>query len=261
MCWLQCSSLSIRWDFSASEAAMIEVVKDLNGELAIPDNFSRTVQSYDPNKPQPHVNPRRHSNPQTTELCALLSLTDLCAKAAHPSEGSGRAAPGEEEEQWEDGQSVGSADEQSEYPSDTSGMSRSFNPDEITIEDEWDEEPGEQEMQELEVTSGPKAAVEFQAHRPMVLPKPISDASPSHVSHPSELAPPFLSTPTTAQCQQCDDEVEDPASVTRILKRTSEGAGDTSGTVVTPRIKRRNQVIYSVVDDEDDEDQEAGHGV
>lgn len=231
---------------------MIEVVKDLNGELAIPDNFTRTVRSYDPNKPQPHANPRCHTNPQTTELCARLGLTDLCAKAAQLSEGSGRAAPGEEEE-WEDGQSMGSADEQSEYPSDTSGMSRSFNPDEITIEDEWDEELGEQEVQELEVISKVKAAVEVQTHRPMVLPKPISDVSPSHLSHLSDLAPTSHSTPTTAQSQQCNDEVDDPASVTQMLKRTSDEAGDSSGRGVTPRLKRRNQVIYSAVDDDDEE--------
>lgn len=256
-----CSSSSIRWDFSASEAAMIEVVKDLNGELAIPDNFSRTVQAYDPNKPQPHANPRCHTNPQTTELCTLLGLTDLCAKAAHLSGGSGRA--GEEEEEWEDGQSMGSADEQSEYQSNTSGMSRSFNPDEITIEDEWDEEPGEQEIKELEVISEAKAAVEFQTPRPMVLPKPKLDVSPSHLTHPRELAAPSHSAPPTAQSQQCDedeDEDEDPAAVTRMLKRTSEEAKDTSGRGVTPTIKRRNQVIYSVVDDEDEDDEDEVSG-
>ncbi|CAF95984.1 unnamed protein product, partial [Tetraodon nigroviridis] len=137
------NGLHERWDFSASEAALVEVVKDLRGELAIPDNFSRTAPAYDPSRPQPHAKPRRQANPQTTELCALLGLTDLCAQAAQLSEGSGRAAPGEqqEEEEWEDGQSLGSADEPSEYPNDTSGMSRPINPDEITIEDEWDEEP------------------------------------------------------------------------------------------------------------------------
>lgn len=241
---------------------MIEVVKDLNGELAIPDNFSRTVQAYNPNKPQPYAKPRRHTNPQTTELCALLGLTDLCAKAAQLSEGSGRAAPGEQEEkeEWEDGQSTGSADEPSEYPSDTSGIkSRSINPDEITIEDEWEEEPGEQEAEELEGIPEVKPAGEVQTPRkaPMVLPQPKSGGSPSHLSHLRELTPPSHSTPTIAQSQQCDDEDEDSAAVTRMLKRTSEEAGDSSGKVIPPRIKRRNQVIYTVMDGEDDEE-EAG---
>lgn len=255
-----CSSASIRWDFSASEAAIIEVVKDLKGELAIPDNFSRTVQAYNPNKPQPYANPRCHTNPQTTELCALLGLTDLCAKAAQLSEGSGRAAPGEqeEEEEWEDGQSIGSADEPSEYPSDTSGMSRSINPDEITIEDEWDEDPGEQDIEELDGIPEVQTAGEVHTPRPMVLPKPKSDVSPSHLSDLMKLAPPSHSTPTIAQSQQCDDEDEDSAAVTRMLKRTSEEAGDSSGRVILPRIKRRNQEIYSVMDGEDDEEESGG---
>lgn len=246
---LCCSSSSIRWDFSASEAAMIEVVKDLKGELAIPDNFSRTVQAYNPNKPQPYANPRCHTNPQTTELCSLLGLTDLCSKAAQLSE---------EVEEWEDEQSIGSADKPSEYPSDTSGMSRSINPDEITIEDEWDEEPGEQGIEDLEGIPEVRTAGEVQTPCRMVLPKPKSDISPSHLSHLMEIAPPSHSTPTIAQSQQCDDEEEDSAAVTRMLKRTSEEAGDSSGRGIPPRIKRRNQVIYRVVDGEDDEEESGG---
>lgn len=238
---------------------MVEVVKDLKGELAIPDNFSRTVQAYNPNKPQPYANPRCHANPQTTQLCALLGLTDLCAKAAQLSEGSGRAAgEPEEEEEWEDGQSVGSTDEPSENASATSGMPRSINPDEITIEDEWDEEPEEQQMEELEGIPEVRTAGEVQTHRPMLLPKPKSDVCPSPLAHLMELAPPSHSTPTIVQSQQCDDEVEDSAAVTRMLKRTSEEAGDAGGRSIPPRIKRRNQVIYSVMDGEDDEEESGG---
>lgn len=230
---------------------MIEVVKDLKGELAIPNNFSRTVQAYNPNKPQPYANPRYHGNPQTTELCALLGLTDLCAKAAQLSEQEG-------EEQWEDEQSVESADEPSEYPSENSGMSRSINPDEIIIEDEWDEEPGEQEIKELEGVPEVQTAGEVQTPRPMVLPKPKLDVTPSNLSLLMELDPHSHSTPTIAQNQQCDDEDEDSAAITRMLKRTSEEAGGSRGRGIPPRIKRRNQVIYSVPDGEDDETESGG---
>lgn len=233
---------------------MIEVVKDLKGELAIPDNFSQTVQAYNPSKPQPSANPRCHSNPQTTELCALLGLTDLCAKVAQLNEGSGRAAPGEEEE-WMDGQSIGSADEQSGYLNNNSGMSRSINPDEITIEDEWDDEPEEQEIEAREGIPEVQTSGEGQTPRPMVLPKPKMDVSPSHLSHRMELAPPSHCTPTIAQSQQCDGEDEDSAAFTRMLKRNSEEAGDSSGRGIPPRIKRRNQVIYMVRDGEDDEEE------
>lgn len=230
---------------------MMEVVKDLKGELAIPNNFSRTVQAYNPNKPQPYANPRCHSNPQTTELCALLGLTDLCAKAAQLSKQA-------EEEEWEDGQSVESADEPSEYLSENSGMSRSINPDEITIEDEWDEEPGEQEIKELEGVPEVQTAGEVHTPRPMVLPKPKSDVSPSDLSQLMELDPHSHSTPTIAQSQRCDSEDEDSAAITRMLKRTSEEAGDSSGRAIPPRIKRRNQVIYSATDGEDDEAESGG---
>lgn len=232
---------------------MIEVVKDLKGELAIPNNFSRTVQAYNPNKPQRYANPRCHSNPQTTELCALLGLTDLCAKAAQLSEQEG-------EEQWEDEHSVESADEPSEYPSENSGMSRSINPDEIIIEDEWDEEPGEQEIKELEGVPEAQTAGEVQTPRPMVLPKPKLDVTPSNLSLLMELDPHCHSTPTIAQSHQCDDEDEDEdsAAITRMLKRTSEEAGDSGGRGIPPRIKRRNQVIYSVPDGEDDETESGG---
>lgn len=229
---------------------MIEVVKALNGELAIPDNFRQTVQAYNPDKPQPHANPRCHNNHQTTELCALLGLTDL-TKAAQLSEGSGRAAHGEEE--WEDG---GSADEQSEYPSDTSGMMRSFNPDEITIEDEWDEEPEEQEIKEVESIPEARTAGEVQTPRPMILPKPKSDVSESPLSPLMDRDPPSHSTPTIPWSQQCEDE--DAGAVMRMLKRTGEKEADSRGTAGTPRIKRRNQVIYSAVEGEDDQDEVSG---
>lgn len=224
---------------------MIEVVKDLKGELAIPKNFSRTVQAYNPNKPQPYANPRCHSNPQTTELCALLDLTDLCAKAAQLSEQEG-------EEQWEESMT----DEPSEYPSENSGMSRSINPDEIIIEDEWDEEPGEQEIKELEGVPEVQTAGEVQTPRLMVLPKPKLDVTPSNLSLLMELDPQSHSTPTIAQSQQCDDE--DSAAITQMLKRTSEEAGDSGGRGIPPRIKRRNQLIYSVPDGEDDETESGG---
>lgn len=249
---------------------MIQVVEDLSGELAIPDNFSRTVPPYDPNKPQPHATPSCNTNPQTTELCAMLGLTDIYAQAAHGSNGSGKvqgSTGGEEEEEEEDGQSVGSADEPSEYPSDTSGLSSSLNPDEITIEDEWDEEEGEQDKEEVEG----KAAVKGdelsdlpvgEIHTPsrMVLPKPKSDASPSHLSYPMNFPPPSHSTPAVARCQaaaekegHCEGDDED-ATAVRILKRGSDETGEPGSRGTTPRIKRRNQVIYMTVEGDENED-------
>lgn len=251
---------------------MVQVVEDLSGELAIPDNFSRTVLPYDPNRPQPHVTPSCNTNPQTTELCAMLGLTDIYAQASQEGDRSRRVqgSTGGEVEEDDDGQSVGSADEPSEYPSDTSGLSSSFNPDEITIEDEWDEEEGEQDQEEVETKSKAKAVKENELsdapvgeiHTPsrMVLPKPKSDASPSHLSHIINLPPPSHSTPAIVRCPSaaeeeghCESDGED-ATAVRILKRTSKETGDTGSRGTTPRIKRRNQVIYTTVEDDDNED-------
>ncbi|KAK6309996.1 hypothetical protein J4Q44_G00198770 [Coregonus suidteri] len=130
----QNNGLHTRWDFSASEAAMMEAVGELGGELSIPDNFSLTVPAYDPAWPQPNAHPSYSTNPQTTKLCATLGLTDIYAQVG------GQMDTGAPELEDDD---VQSGDEPSEYPSDTSGLSSS-NPDEITIEEEWDEEEGEE---------------------------------------------------------------------------------------------------------------------
>ncbi|XP_072253605.1 lariat debranching enzyme [Leuresthes tenuis] len=247
------NGLHERWDFSASEAAMMQVVEDLSGELNIPDNFSRTVASYDPNNPQPRSTPSYSTNPQTTELCAKLGLADIYAQAGQGRDELRRlqSGAGGEEDDGEDG-SVGSADEPSECHTDTSGLSSSFNPDEITLEDEWEE------VEEGEPIAAQKAE-DAEIHTPsgMVLPEPKVNVSPAHLPHRMNLPPPCHSTPRptlpshlaqsdAAEEGQCGED--DPAAA-RILKRSSnEGAGSRGP---TPRIKRRNQVIYTAAEDED----------
>ncbi|XP_031729282.1 lariat debranching enzyme [Anarrhichthys ocellatus] len=252
------NGLHERWDFTPSEAAMMQVVKDLGGDLAVPDNFSRTVQPYDPNKPQPHATPSCNTNPQTTELCATLGLTDLYA---HVGQGGGdlsriQGSTGGGDDGGE------SADEPSEYPTDTSGLLSSYNPDEITIEDEWEEEEGKEEG-----GCNPPSAVKGanlsdvpvgEVHPPgrMVLPAPKSDTSPTDLSPLMNLPPPSHSTPAVApassgaeteeHCEEDDDEAS------RTLKRTSDEAEAPGSKGTTPRIKRRNQVIYTTVEDDDE---------
>ncbi|GAA6231725.1 lariat debranching enzyme [Lates japonicus] len=263
------NGLHERWDFRASEAAMMQVVEDLSGELAIPDNFSRTVPPFDPNKPHPHAAPSYNTNPQTTELCATLGLTDIYAQAGQGGDELGRVqgSTGGEEDDDEDGNSVGSVDEPSEYPTDTSGLSSSFNPDEITIEDEWEEEEEEEEGKEEEeskaAVTGDKLPVgEILTPSRMVLPEPKSDVSPTHLPHLMNLPPPSHSTPAAAAVRPlsgaereglCEGGDEDPTAA-RILKRTSDETGDPGSRGTTPRIKRRNQVIYTTVEDEECED-------
>ncbi|XP_029385809.1 lariat debranching enzyme [Echeneis naucrates] len=260
------NGLHERWDFRASEAAMMQVVEDFSGELAIPDNFSRTVPAYDPSRPQPHATPSCNANPQTTELCATLGLTDIYAQV-----GQGRdelrtvqGSTGGEEDDDEDGNSVGSADEPTEYPTDTSGLSSSFNPDEITIEDEWEEgEEGKEEAEVKEEKLSDVPAGEIYTPSRMVLPEPKSVVSPTRLSHLLNLPPPVHSTPAAAAAACTHQEAEqeglceggdDDASAARILKRTSDETGDPGSRGSTPRIKRRNQIIYTAVEDEECED-------
>ncbi|XP_054642572.1 lariat debranching enzyme isoform X2 [Dunckerocampus dactyliophorus] len=234
------NGLHERWDFSVSEEAMMKVVEELSGELAIPDNFSHTVSAYDPGNPQPHSAPSYNANPQTTELCSTLGLTDIYIQVGQGDD-MREAHGGEEEDDCPED------DEPSQYPTDTSGMSSSFNPDEITIEDEWEEE--------LESGSDPKLPGGDVAYTPrMVLPPPKLEASPIPMSPLMDLSPHCHSTPETTRPSsglELDKESEDadPAG-TRAPKRTSVEAGGNGSGTATPRIKRRNQIIYATAEDE-----------
>ncbi|XP_068602854.1 lariat debranching enzyme [Brachionichthys hirsutus] len=252
------NGLHERWDFSASEVAMMQVVEDLRGELAIPENFSQTVPPFDPNKPQPHTTPSCSTNPQTTELCAILGLTDIYAQAGQGGGELDRVqdGTGREEDIDEDEQSVGSWDEPSKYPSDISGLLNSFNPDEITIEDEWEEEEMDEEKLDLkepmkgdQSSDASASAIHTPGH--MILPEPRLDGS-----HLMNLPPPLHSTPSAAQSrspgemERCEEE----ETAARILKRTSDGSGDPNNGPTNSRIKRRNLLIYAAVENDEGED-------
>uniref|UniRef100_A0A673AUF6 Lariat debranching enzyme C-terminal domain-containing protein n=1 Tax=Sphaeramia orbicularis TaxID=375764 RepID=A0A673AUF6_9TELE len=250
------NGLHERWDFTASEEDMMQVIEDLSGELAIPDNFSQTVPAYDPAKPQPHTSPSCNTNPQTTELCATLGLTDIYAQVGqggdelNRSQGSTRGEVGNDDD--EDGHSVGSVDEPSEYPTDTSGLSNSYNPDEITIEDEWEEEEGEEVKSEVQNRSDSK-----EGNKPSDLP---SKTSPTHLSYLMDLPPPSHSTPAPTHSpsgperEGLGEGSNDEVSPVRILKRTSDETGNAGSRGKAPMIKRRNQLIYTAVDDDENED-------
>ncbi|XP_061698639.1 lariat debranching enzyme [Syngnathoides biaculeatus] len=232
------NGLHQRWDFTVSEEALMKVVEQLSGELAIPENFSRTVPPYNPSSPQYHAAPSYHANPQTTELCATLGLTDLYTQVGQASNMSGvQDGPGEEED-------TQSGDEPSQYTTDISATSNSFNPDEITIEDEWEEEDIEEEPKSSADPKLPRGDIHTPCH--LVLPPPKLEASPIAMSPLLDLPPPCQSTPAVPNLSPSDLEE-------RFLKRTSDEAGDTGSRTTTPRIKRRNQIIYATVDDDCDE--------
>lgn len=239
----------------------MQVMEDLSGDLAIPDNFSPTVPSYDPNKPHPQATPSYNTNPQTTELCAKLGLTDLYTQVGQGRDEVGRtqgSTGGEEEEDDEDGASVGSADEPSEYPTDTSGLSSSFNPDEITIEDEWEEEEEEEELKSEAKEDELSDVKAGEIHTPsrLVLPEPKCGVSPT-LPDLMNLPLPSHSTPAAAHAQSRLERAalnDEEVTAARILKRTSNESGSAGSKGPTPRIKRRNQVIYTAVEDDECQD-------
>ncbi|KAG7254403.1 hypothetical protein CRUP_027443 [Coryphaenoides rupestris] len=252
----QNNGLHLRWNFSASEAEMTAVVDELSGELTVPDNFSRTVLAYDPANPRPRTPPSHGANPQTTELCATLGLTDLYARRVSEPEGApGTAAGGDDE------------DEPSEYPTDVSGLSNSCNPDEITIEDEWEEEEdgdGEGVDEKRHPERDAAAAAEpspgsppagARPSGPAVPPEPGSgDSSACRVSlRPLNLPPPSHLARPGGDAGPADGEEEEALPPTvRIPKRTSdEREAAPAGTGGTPRIKRRNQEIYAAPEEDD----------
>ncbi|XP_037542542.1 lariat debranching enzyme [Nematolebias whitei] len=229
------NGLHERWDFSASEGDIMQAVEDFSGELCIPDNFSRTVPTYDPKNPRPHSAPSCNTNPQTTEFCAKLGLTDIYAQA-----GQGRGEPcraqsstwGKEEEEDEN------VDEPSEYPSDTSALSSSFNPDQITIEDEWEEE----EEDEAKPTERADTIPDLHTPSRLILPEPKSGLLSSPDSHLMDLPPPSHSTPKAAPPQEEQDNRDDESPAACILKRNIKSEPSSRDT--TPKIKRRNQDLY-----------------
>ncbi|KAJ8396317.1 hypothetical protein AAFF_G00018940 [Aldrovandia affinis] len=233
----QDNGLHPKWDFSASEAAMLEVMGDMGGELRIPENFCLTVPAYVPSRPQPQLAPTYATNAQTTELCATLGLTDIYARAGQlkgaGEEGRGRAASEEEEE--EENQSTGSGEEPSEYPTDTSGLSSSYNPDEITIEDEWEEEEGGDGASK----GAPGASLSADA----VVPEGGGGGGgrAETLTALRETCPP-VACPAGEGCPL----------LVRIPKRTSGEGGADSSTGNTPKIKRRNQTIYTAEDDDEE---------
>lgn len=231
---------------------MIQVLEDLGGSLSIPENFSATVTPYDPSKPQPHAPPSCSTNPQTTELCAVLGLTDIYAKSAQSQEQLRRPGTRGDVRDEADGdddddgrQSVGSGEEPSEYLSDISALSSSLNPDEISIECEWDQN---EEDQDEDAQVPPSAGKDERlckgansAQGPLVLPAPKYNTSTP------EAAVPVSRSPAESE-EPCEEEEDD--SPLRNLKRASQETVAPASSGATLRIKRRNQGIYTTEDDE-----------
>lgn len=220
---------------------MKDVMEKLNHDPKIPCNFSMTAACYDPSKPQTQVRLVHRINPQTTEFCAQLGITDLNVMIQKAKEE--HRVCGEYDQQADLG-TDDSEEDRSEYNTDTSALS-SINPDEITL-DEEDEEA-------------------VSAHSDMNTPsvEPSSDQA-------SDLSTSFsdIRNLPSSMFVSSDDASRSPASEEGKAGETAE-CGDEKDLAGFPvkrlsnehepeqrkKIKRRNQAIYAAVEDEDASDE------
>lgn len=102
---------SERWTYSPSSDKMNSVCDLLSGDLNIPSNFVITAPSYDPSRRRATGSgPKAYLNPQTERFCKALNLTDPLAKLLNVS-------------------------------SDKTPLNKSFDPNEIELSDDSDDEP------------------------------------------------------------------------------------------------------------------------
>ncbi|XP_040295596.1 lariat debranching enzyme [Bufo bufo] len=223
------NGLHSRWDYSATEQTKQEVLEDQGNDLSIPLNFCVTLPSYNPNNPQ-HKRVASHVvNPQTTEFCAHFGLIDINAKVRRNDDG-GEFDTAEDNEV----DSSGSVEDPSEYSTDTSILSSSINPDEITLEDDEDEDLSVQSV-EPSPEHTPDLSVNFSNIR--VVPDSMAVSSDDAMDSTNDEM-------ERSESSQTEGEGKNPE---RQLKRLSDENG--RGSI---KIKRRNQAIYTAKDEDDE---------
>ncbi|XP_004712150.1 lariat debranching enzyme [Echinops telfairi] len=234
------NGLHTRWDYSATEETMKEVLEKLNHDLRVPCNFSVTVACYDPSKPQNQMQLVHTINPQTTEFCAQLGLTDINVRLQKASEEPHLRDESEEQEDVESSDSG----EPSEYNTDTSALS-SINPDEIMLGEEDEEE------EEDSITSA------------------RSDMNTPSVEPSSDQTSDFSASFSDVRILPSSMIVSDDTLGSPIAREGTPGEPEESGSgkdltgvplkrlsdehepELRKKIKRRNQAIYAAVDDDD----------
>lgn len=233
------NGLHTRWDYSATEEAMNKVLEILNHDLKVPCNFSITAACYDPSRPQTQMQLVHRINPQTTEFCAQLGITDMNVRLQKAKEEHHLC--GEFEEQ-DDMESNDSGEDRSEYNTDTSALS-SINPDEIMLDEEEEDEDSivstHSDMNTPSVEPSSDQASDFSASFSDVRILPGSMV----VSSDDTLGSSDGREGKLGEALESGDgnDLELP------LKRLS----DEHEPEQRKKIKRRNQAIYAAVDDDD----------
>lgn len=218
---------------------MKEVLEKLNHDLKVPCNFSITAACYDPSKPHTQVQLVHRINPQTTEFCAQLGITDINVRLQKAKEEHHLC--GEYEEQ-DDVESADSGEDRSEYNTDTSALS-SINPDEIMLDEEDEDSIVNADSNVTTPPAEPSSdqASDFSASFSdvRILPGSMVVSSDDTLGSP---AGGEGKLDRAVESEDSKDLTEEP------LKRLS----DEHEPAQRKKIKRRNQAIYSAAGDDDE---------
>ncbi|KAM8933989.1 lariat debranching enzyme [Pelodytes ibericus] len=221
------NGLHAKWDFSTTEKARKEVLNDLGQDLQIPLNFGITTACYDPNNPQYKRIASHIINPQTTEFCARLGLTDINAMIREDKGGDMDAT------EENDVDSAGSLEDPGEYSTDVSVLSSSVNPDEITLEEE-DEVEEDVSVQSLEPSPEHNNDLATNFSNIRVLPDSMAVSSDEAMDSTNDELDRSESSQTEEEGKYAD----------KPLKRFSDGCGSV-------KLKRRNLAIYTANDEDE----------
>ncbi|EHH51642.1 hypothetical protein EGM_11063 [Macaca fascicularis] len=234
------NGLHARWDYSATEEGMKEVLEKLNHDLKVPCNFSVTAACYDPSKPQTQMQLIHRINPQTTEFCAQLGITDINVRLQKSKEE--HHVCGEYEEQ-DDVESNDSGEDRSEYNTDTSALS-SINPDEIMLDEEEEDEDS-------------IVSAHSDMNTPSVEPSDQTSEFSASFSDVRILPGSMIVSSDDTVDSTVDREGKPGGTVESgngedLTKVSLKRLSDEHEPEQRKKIKRRNQAIYAAVDDDDD---------
>ncbi|XP_043854111.1 LOW QUALITY PROTEIN: lariat debranching enzyme [Dromiciops gliroides] len=232
------NGLHTKWDYSATEEAMKEVLEEMNHDLKVPCNFSVTALCYDPSKPQKHMELVHRISPQTTDFVPQLGLTDINNRIQQGTEESSLRGD------YDEVDSNGSGEEPSEYNTDNSVLSSSINPDEIMLDEDGRVKivitgvHGDISTPSVEPSSDhhpPDFSTSFSDIR--ILPDSMVVSSDDTMNSTNELE-------KSSENQESEEGKNLPE---KSFKRLSDETGN--GNHLQKKIKRRNQAIYSAEDD------------
>ncbi|KAM9031151.1 lariat debranching enzyme [Sarcophilus harrisii] len=233
------NGLHAKWDYSATEEAMKEILEEMNHDLKVPCNFSVTAICYDPNKPQKHMELVHRISPQTTEFCAQLGLTDINNRIQQVIEESSLRGDYDDEVD-----SNGSGEEPSEYNTDNSVLSSSINPEEIMLDDD---DEGEDSITGLPGDVSTPSVEPSLDHHPSDFSTSFSDIRILPDSMVVSSDDTMNSTNELEKSSENQESEEGKNVNERSIKRLSDETGN--GNHLQKKIKRRNQAIYSAEDD------------